>query len=158
MEVYLKIAEMAVGEAGDTIKTVLGSCIGLCLHDPRGRRGGMVHIMLPSGGRPDEPPGKYADRAIPALVAMLERRGSRRTDLLAKLAGGASMFGRKSTGKADPLAVGERNREEVLARLKELGIPVVAEDTGGSAGRNIVLDCATGEVKVHRQDGQDIIL
>jgi chemotaxis receptor (MCP) glutamine deamidase CheD len=63
------------------------------------------------------------------------------------------MFGRKTDLKDDPLAIGDRNRQVVMERLKEFKIPLEADQTGGSTGRNITLDCATGEVVVRCQDG-----
>ena len=39
------------------VRTVLGSCIAVCLRDPRARIGGMNHFMLPDGdaGQPSAP-------------------------------------------------------------------------------------------------------
>ena len=45
---YLGIGELAVGRQGDTIKTVLGSCVGVCLWDPESRVAGLVHVMFHS--------------------------------------------------------------------------------------------------------------
>ena len=65
-----------------------------CCYDRVARLGGVAHIVLPSSRGAVDHPGKYADTAIPAVIAELERRlGIRaRSRLTAKLAGGASMF------------------------------------------------------------------
>ena len=41
--------------------------------------------------------------------------------------------------------VGERNSEEAKIILKELRIPLIAEDTGLNYGRTVVLDCNNGD-------------
>lgn len=128
----------------------LGSCIGLTLYDPQKKNGAMVHIMLPdSGGRTDRP-GKYADTAIPLLIKELDKMGSSKNSLIAKIAGGACMFEYFGTN----LNIGERNTEKVRAALKEHGIKLSAEDVGGKVGRTVTfLPANGGKVSVRRADG-----
>jgi chemotaxis protein CheD len=128
----------------------LGSCIGLTLYDPQKKTGAMVHIMLPeSGGRTDRP-GKYADTAIPLLIKELDKIGSSKRSLIAKIAGGACMFEYFGTN----LNIGERNTEKVRVALKEQGIKLSAEDVGGKVGRTVTfLPANGGKVSVRRADG-----
>lgn len=128
----------------------LGSCIGLTFYDPQKKTGAMVHIMLPdSGGRTDRP-GKYADTAIPLLLKELDKIGSSSHSLVAKMAGGACMFEYFGTN----LNIGERNTEKVRAILKEKGIKLSAEDTGGKVGRTVTfLPASGGKVTIRRADG-----
>jgi chemotaxis protein CheD len=128
----------------------LGSCIGLTLYDEKLKIGAMVHIMLPeSGGRTDRP-GKYADTAIPFLLKALADAGSSNRSLVAKMAGGASMFEYFGTN----LNIGERNTEKVRALLKEHDIRLVAEDVGGKVGRSVTfLPANDGKVSIRRADG-----
>src|SRR5208337_1042099 len=89
--VMIGIGEYHVG-SGPMMTIGLGSCIGLTIYDRDLRIGAMVHIMLPeSSGRTDRP-GKYADTAVPLLISKLTERGSQRTSLVVKMAGGACMF------------------------------------------------------------------
>ncbi len=128
----------------------LGSCIGLTLYDPNLRLGAMVHIMLPeSGGRTDRP-GKYADTAVPLLVKELAALGCKNRSIVAKIAGGASMFEYFGTG----LNIGERNAEKVRILLKEYHIQPAAEDVGGKVGRSVTfLPADSGRMVIRRADG-----
>ncbi len=111
----------------------LGSCIGLTLYDPEQKTGAMVHIMLPeSSGRTDRP-GKYADTAIPILFDELTANGSKKKSLVAKMAGGATMFEAFSAS----MNIGQRNIDKVKSLLSEHNIRLVAEDTGGKMGRSV---------------------
>ncbi len=148
MDHYIKIGEMVTGENTDIIRTVVGSCISLCIWDELNSRGGMVHIMLPlHDPRKEEDLGKYADTAVPSLISLLQKKGSMEGDLVAKIAGGASMFGDTL------LKIGERNTIVVKKKLNEHGIPIRFEDVGGCLGRNVVFSCQTGEIVVRNHKG-----
>lgn len=147
--VIIGIGEYHVGNC--PMSTIgLGSCIGLVIHDTVRATGGLVHIMLPdSQGRTDRP-GKYADSAVELLVRELVQKGCKPTTLVAKIAGGAAMF-RTTAGS---LNIGERNIEAVKNRLKSRGIPVSAEDVGGSVGRTITYyPCENGKILVKIANG-----
>jgi chemotaxis protein CheD len=128
----------------------LGSCIGLILYDDTLKVGAMVHIMLPdSAGRTDRP-GKYADTAIALLLKELTRLGCKNRSLVAKMAGGASMFEYFGAN----LNIGERNAERVRACLKENNIKLVAEDVGGKFGRSVTFTpLIHGKFAIRRADG-----
>jgi chemotaxis protein CheD len=129
----------------------LGSCVGLIFYDTDKHIGAMVHIMLPdSSGRKDRP-GKYADTAFPLLLQELAALGSRKQSIVAKIAGGASMF----QYFGNNLNIGERNIERIKALLEEHHIRLVAEDVGGKVGRSVTfLPGNGGKVTVRRADGE----
>lgn len=62
--------------------------------------------------------------------------------MIAKIAGGAQMFAFSNSN--DMLRVGDRNVEAVKTKLKALGIPIVASDTGLNYGRTIEFYSSTG--------------
>jgi chemotaxis protein CheD len=154
MEYYLRIAEMAAGNREDSMKTVVGSCIGLCLWDQKLRIGGMVHIMMPEKERDiDAPLGKYADTAVPALIELITEKGAVLKNVIAKLAGGASMFGTPFRPKDSYSSIGEKNHKAVRKQLEAHGIKIVYEDIGGFSGRNLVFRCSTGEIEIKDHKG-----
>lgn len=138
---------------GTLITSGLGSCIGITLYDPVARVGGMCHVMLPdsSQARATENRAKFADTAVPDMLAELERMGARRERLVVKFAGGAQMF---SFGKTDDrFAIGRRNAEAVRAALKREGLRIHAEDTGGNHGRTMIFDVGSGKVCIRTIEG-----
>ena len=144
--VLVQMAQIGMAERGSRLKTTLGSCVGVVLHDQVRGLSGLAHIMLPERLRGDESVGKYADTAIPTLLSLLEQRGSRRRDLRAYLAGGANMF--QSSQDCRIATVGEKNLLAVRQILGSLGIPIELEHTGGEQGRTVVFDAHTGELEV----------
>jgi chemotaxis protein CheD len=154
--VPVAIGQWAVAAAPARMRTLLGSCVGVVLYDRTSKLGGLAHVVLPSARGPVDHPGKYADTAIPAVIAEFERRlGSRvRIRLTAKLAGGASMF--QVDAPADStLNIGRRNQEAIERILDELKIPVLARDLGGSTGRRLTLDTVSGIVAIKVPGGAD---
>lgn len=141
------IGEIVVGEAPKRLMTpALGSCVGVALYDQSAARGALAHIMLPTrpAGQSTEHPGRFAANAIPAMVMLLEQEGSPARCLVAKIAGGASMF----RGDGAQVAIGQRNVAEVVRQLELMSIPLMAEDTGETHARTIELALDTGELLV----------
>jgi len=132
------MADMNLCSAPDAITTLgLGSCVGIVLYDATKKLCGMVHVMLPDSTqiKNNQNRAKFADTGIEALLEELLKRGATRRCITAKIAGGAQMFA--FTTNNDMLRVGERNVEATKRKLAQLGIPILAEDTGLTYGRTI---------------------
>ncbi len=145
--VNVKMAGMDVVSDARGLKTILGSCVGIILRDLERGVSGLAHIMLPARLRDDASTGKYADSAIPALLRRLAGIGGRQSSLQALLVGGAQMFPMGDTTLA---SIGDQNVETSRRILQENRIPIVFEDTGGTSGRTVVYDNATGRVSVKK--------
>ena len=64
------------------------------------------------------------------------------------LFGGMDGFLSTKSVVGEAMQVGARNVEAVKAKLKELNIPILAEDTGLNYGRTVIFDPETGEFKI----------
>ncbi|WP_313891243.1 chemotaxis protein CheD [Psychrobacillus sp.] len=148
--VKVGIADMNIAKTPNTIRTSgLGSCVGVVLYDERSKIAGMIHVMLPDSslGRSESINiAKFADTGIPAMIEQLKLEGIQPFKLRAKIAGGAQMF-QFSSGR-DTMRIGPRNVEAVKEYLKKFSIPIVSEDTGGSSGRTIEFNPATGMLNI----------
>ena len=147
-KITVGIADMKMVKGSGTLITyALGSCVGICLYDPMIKLAALIHIMLPlnmEAGR--KTPMKYADTGIRETLKEMEKNGARRARIVAKIAGGAKMF---ETGSHTDIGnIGARNTEAAKQKLKQLGIRLVAEDTGLNYGRTVELHCASGEFHI----------
>lgn len=126
------MGELAVSDTvGDELVAIgLGSCIGLALVDRASNVAGLAHVVLPESQGKSEPKAKFADLAVPDLIASVVAAGGVRRRLEAVLVGGARMF---SVGAS--LDIGARNAEAVRDALEKEGIKVRAEEVGGNRGR-----------------------
>jgi chemotaxis protein CheD len=149
----VRMGELALSNtAGDALVSLgLGSCIGLAIVDRRAGAAGLAHIVLPGSGANASADSlhKFADHAVPALFDGLAGLGASRVFMQAYLVGGASMFATAGVG------VGKRNAEAVRELVSARRIPVVAEVVGGSKGRTIRVDVATGGVTFREAGGEE---
>lgn len=148
MGVVIKVgmADLKTAKAPDTLTTLgLGSCIGIALWDSTTKIGGLAHIMLPDSTkiRNNSNVAKFADTGIVELVRQMEALGVPRRRMVAKIAGGAKMF--EVAGTTSVGNIGEKNAIASKKTLQELGIPILAEDTGLNYGRTVELDCSNGD-------------
>lgn len=132
------MADAKVCHAPDAVTTLgLGSCVGVALYDKMKKVSGLVHVMLPDSTRirQNQNKAKFADTGIDLMIDMMVKEGANRRGLTAKIAGGAQMFA--FSGNSSMLHVGAQNVEAVKAKLRALGIPILAEDTGLNYGRTV---------------------
>ena len=148
MSVVIKVgmADLKTCRGEDAVTTLgLGSCVGIAIRDPITGIGGLAHIMLPDSTqiKNNTNIAKFADTGIEELMKRMIIAGANRHRLIAKIAGGAKMF---ETNISSPVGnVGLRNAIAGKAKLKQLGIKLVAQDTGLNYGRTVELHCETGE-------------
>jgi chemotaxis protein CheD len=126
------------------ISTVLGSCVSVCLWDKETKIGGMNHYLLPgtledSAGNPNR-----GITSIRLLYKSMLNRNVKPGNLEAKVFGGCNSMYRDN----DVYKVGERNIAVAMDLLNELGVTVVAHNTGGEYGRKIVFNTANGKVRM----------
>jgi len=146
MERFVKMNEIFISKSSEVLKTVVGSCIALCLWDNNNRIGGMGHIMLPeSNGDRTAPPGKYADTAVAEMVSKMVFHGGCLDNVVAMCVGGASMFSNHSSRIE---TVGIKNYRIVKRELEHFKIPVITESIGGTTGRKISMNCREGIVTI----------
>ncbi|TAL39465.1 MAG: chemotaxis protein CheD [Spirochaetes bacterium] len=154
--VNVGIADIGVAMTPDILRTILGSCVGICLHDPSSRVAGLSHIMLPEHSDSNSNEKKYADTAIPLLITRMEESGAKRSNIQAKIVGGAMMF--KISESSMMSEIGRNNVKKVREVLQAQGIGIVAEDVGGDYGRTIDFYAENGQLKIRSLGRSEKIL
>ena len=147
LDVKVGIADLNIVKSPCTIMTIgLGSCVGIMLYDKYAMIAGLAHIMLPDSTKfkQVDNPFKFPDLAIPILIDRMIKSGCKKSNLVAKIAGGASMF--TFSDKSMINDIGTRNSEAVKAILKKELIPIISEHLGGNKGRTMIVDSSTGKV------------
>ena len=151
------IADMKMARQNVMLITyALGSCIGICLYDPKIQLAALVHIMLPLNmetGR--KTPLKYADTGITETLRQMEAKGGARSRIVAKIAGGAKMF--EVAGGGSLGNIGQRNIESTHMILRREGIRLLREDVGGTVARTLLFDAATGQACVRSYGKPELI-
>ena len=145
MRVTIGIAEMRVtNDPSDLLVThALGSCVGIAIHDPVARVGGMLHYMLPlsslDAAKAERAPFMFGDTGIPSFFQAAYKAGARKENLRVCMAGGASVI--QDMQRFD---IGERNIVIARKLFWKNAIMIAAENVGGTIPRTLYLDMATG--------------
>ena len=148
------VADMKVSSSkGDVIIThALGSCLGIAIHDPVARVGGLLHVMLPlstvNPSRAKENPFMFVDTGVPRLFIDCYKKGAKKERLIVTVAGGAS-----SKGEDDYFQIGKRNFTMLRKLLWKNGVLLKSHDVGGTNSRTMSLEVGSGEVAVRLNGG-----
>ena len=129
------------------IATLLGSCVAVCLFDPKLKLGGMNHFLLPSRTSADNADTDVilnGDYAMEVLVNGLLNKGAQKSRLIAKAFGGGTIV------SSIRMAIGERNAEFAHDWLDREGIPLVASDFSGPWSRKVVFVPQNGDAFCRR--------
>lgn len=150
------VADWAADQGSvDLVTLGLGSCVAIMLYDKDAKVGGMAHVLLPSRSlaRDASNPAKFPETAVPLLLQRMTRLGAEPRRIVAKLAGGASMFAALMT--PGTIQMGERNIVASRNALRDAAVPVTAEAVGGAQGRSVRFHLADGSVEI-RTVGSDV--
>lgn len=137
---YVEPGQLLVSTEPNLVRTILGSCVAVCLYDPHLRQGGMNHFMLPRAPSEHEHSWRYGARAMPALVERLVRLGSEPRQLCANVFGGARVL----ADMPEMAHLGRGNVDFALDWLEQERITVVASSVLGTRARKVELDLASG--------------
>ena len=149
------IAEFVVSKEPDGLLTTyaLGSCIAVVIHDPVIQAAGMIHYMLPlSSTNPEKAkvkPAMFADTGVPLLFHSMYGLGSKKEDLVVKVAGGGHLYDDHGL-----FEIGKRNYTVLRRMLWKTNVLVAAEDVGGSKSRTVSIEVCTVRCVVRSAAGE----
>jgi len=131
--IYLHQGSIHVATSPALISTIVGSSVAVCLWSPAAA--GVSHFVLPRGGHDNS--ARYGNRALPALVDEMVRRGALSAELLAAVFGGAG-------------ELGQQNVREAMQFLSRVRIPVIRRDVSGHAARKLAFRTFDGSTIVRK--------
>lgn len=140
---YLYPARLIASREPVAITTVLGSCVAVCLWDPRRRVGGVNHFLLPHWVESGQDLLRFGSAAVPRLVSEVAALAGSRRGLRAKIFGGASVLGGRNGTH-----LGAQNVEVARRCLDEAAIPIIASSILGERGRKLLFHTDDGSALV----------
>ena len=151
--VILMPGQMSFSTASAQLRTLLGSCVSITIWHPVRRIGGMCHFLLPQRQRRqgEALDGRYGDEAMEVMVDKLSRAGTRPSEYVAHLYGGADTM---PEGNGLKFNVGERNIERGWTLIDQYGFQLEGVDVGEDVPRTVSIHLGTGEVDMRRGVGK----
>lgn len=147
VEVYLHPGDVYASARPAVITTILGSCVAVCLSEPGTGIGGLNHFLLAQQRAGEVPSPRYGTAAIEMLINRVVSLGASRQRLTAMIFGGANVLHAFQEGVRH---IGLANVEMARTLLAHHGIPICAEDVGGTRGRRLVFSAQDGNASVRR--------
>jgi chemotaxis protein CheD len=153
------MGDCRLGDGPDQVLATyaLGSCIGLSVHDPMARVGGLLHFMLPDSSidpaRGVQDPYRFADTGIPKLLDQVCGRGASKRRLVVAAVGAASMMDPQNV-----FDIGRRNYQAMRRLLWKAGLLLQAEAVGGDRSRTVYLEIGTGRLWLREEGRQRDLL
>jgi len=131
------------------ITYALGSCLGITVYDFKLKRAGLLHCMMPDSSIDRDKaagnPCLYVDTGMKTLLDSFYRRGSRKNDLIIRVAGGSSS---KVNEEEDFFQIGRRNFVSLRKYLWDEGLMLKAYDVGGYGSRTVTLEVENGKMLI----------
>lgn len=148
-EIAVHIGQVKIARHGESLKALLGSCVGVGLLWKDREVYGLAHCLLPEcPTKPLTIGGRFVDQAVASLVAMMRIRVDDIPRVVAVLAGGGNMTSPRGT---DPgRLVGSQNVRVAMRELNKLGITIASSDVGGDIGRTLSISGSDGSHHVQR--------
>lgn len=146
-EVTIYIGDVYASSQPTIIKTLLGSCVAVCLWDPETRIGGMNHFLLPrSLNGPTDDPARFGVHAMDLLICEMLKAGAERSRMRGKVFGGAHVL----LMEEDTDSVPSQNITFALDFLRKDGFKLTGEDLGGYQPRRVHFHTDSGRAFVQR--------
>ncbi len=162
VDINLKPGELHIAKKPAIIKTLLGSCVSVVMHNKRTGISAISHAQLPGTNNcgecstdcpiqclqnsPADNRFKYVVQSTKYMLSKLENFGIKRDEIDIKLFGGSNVM-KVLTGT---YTVGTANVKQAHDTLKSFNLKIKVEDTGGDRGRTIYLVSDSGEVYVRK--------
>lgn len=149
------VADLKISDdsADMLITYALGSCLGITVYDFRKKRGGLLHCMMPDSSIDNNKaagnPCLYVDSGMKAMMDNFYHNGSRKNDLIIRVAGGSSS---KLNEEEDFFQIGRRNFVSLRKYLWNEGLMLKAYDVGGYGSRTVTLELESGKMLIKSQD------
>lgn len=156
-KIFLKPGEVAFGEPGTHIHTILGSCVSITLWHPHLSIGAMCHFVLPTRPKGEKNicnvlDGRYGDEAIELFEIGAKLHRTSLCEYQVKIFGGADVFGVGCN--SEDMLTGERNVSQAASLLARKKIDIDVAHVGENGNRRIILDIDDGCVWVKHTSNQ----
>lgn len=146
-KIHVTIGQVQIGRHGQSLNAILGSCIGIGFLFQQRSIFGLAHCLLSNFGKTsDNAPGRNVDTAIISLERLMSLTSADRRKVQVILAGGANMTRPENTNPKN--LVGNVNACYAQTAIKKAGFRLHFDDLGGELGRQVLINCSTGDFTV----------
>lgn len=150
--VYLNIGETFFSSGYHEIRTILGSCVSVCLFHEQTKFSAINHILLPkvSDAKEEQKSLRYGVNSMEHLISYFVKQNIPRYELKAKI------FGGTQSPLMPHFTAGSQNIRFVTDFLTYEKIPITSRDTGGELYRKLSFHTDSFDVFITKINPQAI--
>jgi chemotaxis protein CheD len=146
-ELNAHIGEIKIAKRGETLKCILGSCVGIGILWRQQKICGLSHCFLPSSPEKIlQIGGRYVDQAIPSLLTLMRIHPEHYKELEVVVVGGGNMT--QPNVKTSAGLVGTANFDMAIAEFAKLGMTPKIQDRAEVEGRKLIIDSESFAVQI----------
>lgn len=141
----LEAGQVIFSESPICIRTVLGSCVAVTFFEPKSKTAAIMHGLYPGIGQTTA----YTETAINKIILEYKHRGIELNRVEVKLFGGAviQLADNPQNVSSSIKIENVRSAKKILDAYK---LKIIAEDSGGTYGRELRFYTDTGDVYIKR--------
>jgi chemotaxis protein CheD len=141
------MGEVKIARQGETLKAILGSCVGIGILWKERHVCGLAHCLLPeSPVQTFQIGARFVDQAMRSLIALMRIRADDAGVVEVVIVGGGNMISPGVVDKED--LVGAHNFKVAMREAKRHNLHVVYSEGGGESGRKIFINSTDYSYKV----------
>lgn len=141
---FLRPGEFYVGREPVIAETLVGSCVAVCLYNFKHGFGAMNHFLMDRpANSTDSEIGRYGVTSTRHIIEAVLEIDPAPAHYRASVFGGAAVLKTANAGGG----VGAANIDAALEVLHAARITVARQEVGGTRGRRIRFNTATGEIE-----------
>ena len=142
-----RIGVMCLTSDGDTLKAILGSCVGIAIFWKKRKLYCLSHCLLADSNDCDhELNAKYVSDAIPLMLQAMDNTGRQRFELEAVVVGGGTML--QKHGNANAEKIGPNNLKAARKHLAKHNVNLAHCEDAGKFASQIIVDGQQGTYEV----------
>lgn len=141
------IGEIKIAKNGETLKAILGSCVGIGFIWKKKGICGLAHCLLPEN--PEKSfaiSGRYVDQAVASLFALMKIENEDVNEIEVIFVGGGNMT--NPNAQDNSKLIGGQNLQVAERELKKKGMKIVFVEHGGCQGRKVIIESSTCNFRV----------
>lgn len=142
---HLNIGEIIASREAGIVRTILGSCVAICMHHHKYKASAICHAIYSGDGPQGDT--RYMGECVRTMVKYFLNEGIPSAGIQVKIFGGAAVL---KSRKGEISMFKNHNVESAIRALEDHGYTVESADTGGHYSRELYYDFSNGEAYVRK--------
>ena len=148
---HLNIGELIFTHDAVVVRTILGSCVAVCMHHAGLKFSAICHAIYPGDGEIGDT--RYAGECARVMIHRFKMEGALPRETTIKVFGGSTTMRWSADGIN---ARSTHMLESILEPFIDAGYVIASANTGGESSRELYFNTETGDVFLRSYSGSSL--